>query len=749
MKMTIPKDLFAPVQFIKGVGPERAKRLERLGVSTVYDLLYFFPRKYLDRSQIKKISDVAETMDEEQTVQGAILAISLRRGRTRKSILEVAVGDGSGVIIATWFNQPYLKQYFSKGQKLILSGKVKLYKQRLQFTSPEFEIGKDTSDNLLHTGGIIPCYPLTEGLSQKVIRSVVKRVLDKYVSVLPDVFDTLPTTLFRQNLRLIPIQEAINNMHFPTSAGVVEPARRRLVYEELFLFQLALASKRQEIRHREVKYPLKISSLMDQRIRARVPFQLTRAQEKVIQEIKQDLENIHPMNRLLQGDVGSGKTIVAVYAALAAIGNGTQVAFMAPTEILAEQHYQTLTRLLKDSRVRITLLISGLGSRERQERINQIKQQGVDLVVGTHSLIQEDVTFSKLALLIIDEQHKFGVLQRASLRAKGANPHLLVMTATPIPRTLALTAFGELDLSTINELPPGRRPVKTMLRPTQKMPEAFGFIRDKIKEGRQIYFVYPLIEQSPRLEANRVVLKSATQMAKYLKSKIFPEFNIALLHGAMSRRSPAVAGSRRGATPTLRRGIRGGIPMRTPLGSSHSGKEKKKDQIMKDFRAGKIQILVSTVVIEVGIDVPNASVMVIDHAERYGLAQLHQLRGRIGRGLYQSYCLLFGDFTTPEAEQRLRIMEATNNGFKIAEEDLRIRGPGEFLGTRQSGLPEFKIADLTRDFSILQETRQAAFRLIQNDPQLKKYPRLDQMVKLQFKEPALPSGRSVDYSGLQ
>lgn len=701
--MSIQNDLLASVQFIKGVGPERAKMLKRLGVSTVYDLLYFFPRKYLDRSQIKKIRDVSAGIDEEQTIQGTVMAISLRRGRTRKSILEVALDDGTGVIMATWFNQPYLKQYFKKETRLMISGKVKLYNRRLQFASPEFELGKDSADKMLHTGGIIPCYSLTEGLSQKVIRSVIKRVLEKYVKVLPDVFNSLTTVLFGRNLKLMPIQEAINQMHFPASVGVIEAARRRLVYEELFLFQLVLAGKRQEIKRSKVKYPLMISSLMDKRIRARIPFQLTRSQGKVIQEIKADLECHQPMNRLLQGDVGSGKTIVAVYAALAAIGNGTQVAFMAPTEILAEQHYQTLTRLLKDSRVRLTLLTSGLKARERQEKINQIKKREIDLIVGTHALIQEDVGFSKLGLLIIDEQHKFGVLQRASLRSKGVNPHLLVMTATPIPRTLALTAFGELDLSTINELPPGRRPVKTILRSTPKIAGAFSFIRDKIKEGRQVYFVYPLIEQSPRLEANKIVLKSATQMAKYLKKEIFPEFTIALLHGAM--------------------------------------KEKKKDQIMKDFRQGKTQVLVSTVVIEVGIDVPNASVMVIDHAERYGLSQLHQLRGRVGRSSYQSYCLLFGDFTTPEAEKRLRVMEATNDGFKIAEEDLRIRGPGEFLGTRQSGLPEFKIADLTRDFSILQVTRQAAFKLMRDDPQLKKYPGLSQMAKLQFKE-------SIDYSVL-
>jgi ATP-dependent DNA helicase RecG len=701
--VSFSNDLFAPVQFIKGVGPERAKIFQRLGITTVYDLLYFFPRKYLDRSLIKKINEVSADTDEEQTIQGTILTLNLRRTRRGMHLLETAISDGSGVVFATWFNQPYLKNVLKKGERLILSGKAKYYNQRIQFTAPEFEMGKDSTSDLLHTGGIIPCYPLTAGLGQKVIRSIIKHALERYEDKMPDIFGALDMALFSQHPRLVPIQQAINNMHFPDSLAVVDAARQRLVYEELFLFQLVLARKRYEIVRSKVKYPLRISPVLEQRIRGRIPFQLTRAQEKVIQEIKHDLESSQPMNRLLQGDVGSGKTIVAVYAALAAIGNEAQVAFMAPTEILAEQHYQTLTRLLKDSRVAIGLLAGGLSARERQEMIEQVKQGKFDLVVGTHALIQEDVIFPKLGLLIIDEQHKFGVVQRGTLRAKGENPHLLVMTATPIPRTLALTAFGELDLSVIDELPPGRRSVKTILKSSRQMPQALGFIRDKIKEGRQVYFVYPLIEQSTKLEANQVVLKSATQMAQYLKNEIFTGYNVALLHGAM--------------------------------------KQPKKDQIMNDFRAGKIQVLVSTVVIEVGIDVPNASVMVIDNAERYGLAQLHQLRGRIGRGAHQSYCLLFGDFTTPEAEKRLRIMESTDNGFKIAEEDLRIRGPGEFLGTKQSGLPEFKIADLTQDFPILQETRDAAFKLIQADPELRKYPLLRQRVKLQFTE-------SVDYSGL-
>jgi ATP-dependent DNA helicase RecG len=391
------------------------------------------------------------------------------------------------------------------------------------------------------------------------------------------------------------------------------------------------------------------------------------------------------MNRLLQGDVGSGKTIVAIYAILAAIGNDLQTAFMAPTEILAEQHFRNISHLLAKSQVRMALLKSGLKTAERRKMHELIAAGEVDLVIGTHALIQQDVAFRKLGLLVIDEQHKFGVMQRSDLRAKGENPHTLIMTATPIPRTLALTAFGDLDISTLDELPPGRQPIRTVLRPSSTMPDAFGFIRDKIRSGRQVYFVYPLIDDIPdentkttQHQLYKTNLKSATTMSKHLKEQVFPECTVALLHGAM--------------------------------------KDARKDKVMADFRAGKTDILVSTVVIEVGIDVPNASVMVIEHAEQYGLAQLHQLRGRIGRGAHQSYCLLFGDFITPDAEQRLKIMEQTSDGFRIAEEDLRIRGPGEFLGTRQSGLPEFRITNLATDFGILKLTHTDAQEILEHDP---------------------------------
>ncbi|MFH1230750.1 MAG: ATP-dependent DNA helicase RecG [Planctomycetota bacterium] len=716
------KKLTDSVQYLNGVGPQRFKLFQRIGIRNIYDLLFYLPRKYLDRSRIKKIRDVVNSAisDEEVTVKGEITAISYYRTKYHKNIFEIVLSDETGHLSATWFNQPYLRNVFAKSQTVILSGKMRFYKH-LQLSSPEYEIipayasarggsafgGKSTAGGLetkpgnfspLHTQGIVPCYSLTESLGQKFLRRTIKNCLSLYLPLVDELTPRTLTGSLSENQERVDntpasfsnamsLSRALGQIHFPDSQEIMEKARQYLIYDELFLFQLALGLRRYQIKQTSVKHRIKISGQLDERIRKRIPFQLTRAQEKVIREIRTDLPADYPMNRLLQGDVGSGKTIVAVYAILAAIGNGLQVALMAPTEILAEQHFRTISKLLADSRVRMLFLTSGLKTKERRMTREILNRGEVDLVIGTHALIQKDVVFKKLGLLIIDEQHKFGVMQRADLRNKGENPHVLIMTATPIPRTLALTAFGDLDISTIDELPPGRMPVRTVLRLSSRMPDAFDFIRHKIQEGCQVYFVYPLIEDSPETtqtqqQLYRTNLKSATTMAKYLKEKIFPECNVAVLHGDMN--------------------------------------DKKKEKIMRDFRDGKINILVSTVVIEVGIDVPNASVMVIEHAERYGLAQLHQLRGRIGRGSHQSYCLLFGDFTTSEAEQRLKIMEETNDGFIIAEEDLRIRGPGEFLGIKQSGLPEFKIANLATDFNILKLARTDAQKAINNNRQYNK-----------------------------
>lgn len=687
------QQLFTSAQYIKGVGPERLKLLQKLNIHTVRDLLYHFPRRYLDRTKIQPIAEVLKdaclTPETEQTIQGTIIAVSVQRTHRGKNIFQLAVDDKTALIYATWFNQPFLKHYFHKGDEVILSGKIKYYKKPY-LESPEYEIVRGDDYEPLHVGGIIPCYPLTRGLSQKYLRRIIKTALDKYGSYLVNTLTYIP----ERPQDLFPVPEAVRLLHFPQPDTDINRIRLALVWEELFLLQLRLARRYYHIKKTPVKYQLTVSDMLESRIRRRIPFALTKAQERVIGEIMRDLVKPYPMYRLLQGDVGSGKTIVAASAILIAIGNHTQVALMAPTEILAEQHYQTMTKLLANSQVRIRLLVSGQKPRERQAQLELIRKGEIDLVIGTHALIQKNVVFNKLSLLIIDEQHKFGVAQRATLRAKGENPHTLIMTATPIPQTLAYTIFGDLDLSVIDQMPPGRKPVATRLRPTAKLSEAIPFIRQKISEGRQVYFVYPLIEeQTEEVKINRGVLRSATQMAKYLKSEVFPEYKIQLLHGAM--------------------------------------KQEKKDAIMRDFRAGQIDVLVSTVVIEVGIDVPNASVMVIDHAERYGLAQLHQLRGRIGRGPHNAYCLLFGDFKTADAEKRLKIMEETQDGFRIAEEDLRIRGPGEFLGTRQSGFPELKVADLseTGHLNILRTVRQTAFNIIHQDPTLNKYPYLKQLVQ--------------------
>ncbi|HHT9155500.1 MAG TPA: ATP-dependent DNA helicase RecG [Candidatus Tripitaka sp. YC43] len=658
-----------PLQYLKGVGPKRAELLGRLGLLTPQDLLYFLPRDYQDRSQITPIKDVK--FGSTATVKGTVLDVGLKPTRGRRTLLEVLVDDHTGTIAATWFNQPFLAEKFRKGQEVLLHGKIGSYKY-LQIVNPEFEFIEEGASSP-PTAGIVPLYPLTEGIGQGYLRRLASRALEECVPYLEEV---IPPSLQRLR-RLMPLQEAVKEVHFPASMEALRRARKRLVYEELFLFQMAVALRRDRVRQ-EKGYAFSIGPNVDAHVRKLFPFRLTGAQERAIGDIRRDMESPRPMNRLLQGDVGSGKTVVALYAMLAAVANGFQAALMAPTEILAEQHYRTLERYLARARVKVALFVGG--SPGRKENLEALAKGEIDIAVGTHALVSRDVHFKKLGLAVVDEQHKFGVLQRAGLRLKGQRPDVLVMTATPIPRSLSLTLFGDLDVSIIDEMPPGRPPVKTLWVSRKRLQEANEFLRCRLREGRQVFVVYPIIEESEKLD-----LRSAKEGAR-LFQKYFPEFRVEPLHGRMS--------------------------------------SAEKERIMRDFREKRIHILVSTVVIEVGIDVPNATIMVIEHAERFGLAQLHQLRGRIGRGTEQSNCLLFADPGSLEAKKRLEVFTRTNDGFIIAEEDLKLRGPGELFGTRQHGLPDLKVADLVRDLPLLVQAREDAFRLVETDATLKKFPTL-------------------------
>ncbi len=665
-KTTSQSALNQSVQYLKGVGPKRSEIFGRLGIHTIRDMLFYFPRDYKDRTRIQKISEAR--IGAEITLHGKVLGVQTRMARSRKNILEVFVGDETGAIAATWFNQPFLMKKFHVGDTVFLQGKVGAYKY-LQLLNPEYEIIRG-NDGDIKEGSIIPVYPLTGQMSQAYFRKIMKDAVHLFAG---NVDEILPKEIIKKN-QLIFIHSVIKNIHFPETFENLKNARFRLVYDELFTLELAMALRRRGIKE-ETGISFRIGANVDSHIRNLIPFALTNAQERVITEITEDMRSGKPMNRLLQGDVGSGKTAIAIYAILATIANGYQAAFMAPTEILAKQHFQTLQKYLQHSHVRISLLSGDTNSRQRKDNIEQIKTGQVDLVIGTHALIEETVKFNQLGLVVIDEQHKFGVVQRLKLKKKGPCPDVLIMTATPIPRTLSLTLFGDLDVSILDEMPPGRTPVKTIWVTKDKEKGAYDFIKGEIAKGRQVFIVYPLVEESENFD-----LKSAVTEARKLQQEVFPTRRIGLLHGQM--------------------------------------KPAEKDKVMMDFKEKRYDILVSTVIIEVGIDIPNATVMVIVHAERFGLSQLHQLRGRIGRGSEQSYCLLFGNPNNYVSSERLKIMTRTNDGFKVAEMDFRLRGPGEFFGTRQHGLPGLKISDLMKDFPILKKARNDAFELVTQDPQL-------------------------------
>lgn len=662
-------------QYVKGVGPHRFRLLNRLGIQTIWDLLTYYPRRYEDRSQFIPIARVK--VGESHTIKGEVLASGVRQTKTRKmSLFEIAVSDGSRIIYGVWFNQPYLKDYFHVGDKVILYGRIEVF-QHLQMSSPEFEILTNDEEDSLHMGRIVPIYPLTQRLTQRPLRGIIYQGLERY---LPYAKDPMPGAMM-ERYHPMPLTKVLQEVHFPSDFTQLKLARERIIFQEFFFLQMAIALRRRQITIEE-GITHQVEGKLTQDFLDSLPFQWTNAQKRVIAEITIDLSSPRPMNRLLEGEVGSGKTLVAIYSLLVAVQGGYQGAIMAPTEILTEQHYRTLQRWLAPLRekgweIRMTLLTGEVTGSQKSQALAMIRTGQIHIVIGTHALIGENVQFQRLGLVVIDEQHRFGVDQRASLMQKGNHPDVLVMTATPIPRTLAMTVYGDLDVSILDELPPGRKATKSYWVEEEKRERVYQFIRQKAKEGRQIYIVYPLIEESEKMD-----LKAAVKMHRELSKEIFPDLKVGLLHGKM--------------------------------------KSLEKERIMENFRNGILQVIVSTVVIEVGIDVPNATVMVIEHPERFGLSQLHQLRGRIRRGEHESYCILIGEAITEEAKQRLSAFVELTDGFRIAEKDLEIRGPGEFLGTRQHGLPELKLANLIRDQEILEQARGEAQQLLEQDSMLEK-----------------------------
>ena len=644
------------IQYVKGVGPGRAKILERLGVKTVGDMLYYFPRDWMDRTNIKPINTVKP--GERVTVKGVVAGGGTRRVKGSLRITTVMIQDGRGYISGVWYNQPYMEKVFKKGDTVIFHGKAEIFRGQYQVSTPEYEVL--TGGGVINADRIVPIYPLTEKITQKQVRRIIKYCIDNYLDGARDV---IPAEI-RKKYSLTGLKNALSNAHFPGSFAELKAAKKRIIFGEFFYLQMALAIRRKRIKEKK-GIIIKTGPGVRKELLSSLPFELTGAQKRVLEEIFGDFSSGRPMNRLLQGDVGSGKTAVALLAAAAASKSGFQAAMMAPTEILAAQHKRSVENLSAKIGPGHTLLLGGMKKSEREKALSETADGSAGLVIGTHALLQDDVVFKNLGLIIVDEQHRFGVMQRVALarKAKGY-PHTLIMTATPIPRTLSLTAYGDTDVSVIDTMPPGRKPVKTMLFRADEKERLYGFVEKKLSAGEQVYAVYPLVSESENLD-----LKSAVEMEKEWALR-FKNYRTALVHGRM--------------------------------------KKKEKDAVMEGFKNRGINILVSTTVIEVGIDVPNASVMVVEHAERFGLSQLHQLRGRVGRGRAESYCALVGEPSTEEGMRRLSTMASTTDGFKISGEDLAIRGPGEFMGVRQHGLSEFKMGDLLRDRDIMESSKEAA-----------------------------------------
>lgn len=662
-------ELDSEVQYLKGVGPARADDFARLGVNTVRDLLFTFPRDITDRSNVSAIA--AAPREGEAVVLASVIHCEERRlfrGRLRH-VVSATLSDGTGTLEAVWYNSPWVMEKIP-GATLLLYGKVKYSAGNLRMEHPSFELAGQGLEERgsLNAGRMVPVYPCTGKLNQNAWRKVMHAALEQALTLVPELY---PPDYLRGR-GLLARQEAVRNMHFPADEATRQEAWRRLAYDECLMLQLVLGARRREFSAHGTGRSFRITRELERRITRLFPFRLTPAQERVIAEIMQDLQRPQPMHRLLQGDVGSGKTAVAVYAMLAVVGNGAQVCLMAPTGLLARQHYQTLTEFLANSersKVRVALLPGGMKKRERELLRAELSSGGIDILIATHAALQDDIEFADLGLVVIDEQHKFGVSQRGALVAKGSNPDTLVMTATPIPRSLALTVYGDLEVSVIDALPPGRKPVKTSAPAANLEPKVWEFLRRELARGRQAYVVSPVLEENEESD-----LVSAREAYERLCREEFPNFRVGLMHGKMSR--------------------------------------EEQQELMKRFRAREVDLLVSTVVIEVGVDVPNANTMVILHAERFGLAQLHQLRGRIGRGGEQGHFIMLSAAKGEIARQRLLILCQSCDGFKIAEEDLRLRGPGEFLGTRQHGLPELKLVDIVENLDMLLKAREEARELL-------------------------------------
>ena len=680
-----PDFLQTPLQFLKGVGPRRAADFQRIGLATVEDLLYRFPIRYEDRGRFQPIGGLKAGQD--VAITGRIQSSQLRATRRPGfKIFEALIGDSTGSIRAVWMNQSFLQDILRRDVRVVLFGAVEA-RPGLQLMNPDYEVidsgdqedaGEPELAATIHTGRIVPVYEKVGSLTPKVQRRLVHDVLLR----LPpeeEIEDPLPTAI-REKLALPTRRAGLMEAHFPSADTPIDllnrfrsPAQVRLIVEEFFLFQLGLMMKRRAAVRESKPAVIQVDDRVRESARRILPFRLTEGQKRALKEIVDDMQRTTPMNRLLQGDVGSGKTIVALLAALVAMENGLQVAFMAPTEILAEQHFLGLRKLLEASRFRVELVTGATTGLRRRDLLARLASGDIHLIVGTHALVQGTVNFRALGLVIIDEQHRFGVVQRATLRGKGLLPDVLVMTATPIPRTLALTVYGDLDTSVIRDLPPGRRAVVTSVKPESRREDVYELVRAQLEAGRQAYVVYPLVEESEKID-----LKAATEMADHLAQEVFPAYRVALLHGRM--------------------------------------KQDAKERIMRAFASGDVQLLVSTTVIEVGVDVANASVMVIEHAERFGLSQLHQLRGRVGRGPHQSHCVLLYQYPiSKQGKARLAALAGITDGFEIAERDLQLRGPGDFFGTRQAGLPTLRTGDLLRDHALMEQAHEEAVRFLESD----------------------------------